>query len=207
MRLAAELPPAGSLRPLTTAAVIGLLWVSGLRLGEVCRLNLEDVDLETGVLHIQRSKNFKSRLIPLQVSAVKALSDYRRERDRRGHDQSGRAPFFINQRFRRLQLAGFEQTFRELTDQLGLRCPAGHRARLHDFRHSLATRCLAESYDDQRDPAARLSILATYLGHANVTETATYLHPPSALLNHAGGLFRAHIQKRSAIVGRSECHE
>ena len=207
MRLAAQLPPAGSLRPLTTVAVIGLLWVSGLRLGEVCRLNLEDVDPETGVLHIQRSKNFKSRLIPLQASTVEALLAYRRERDGRGHDQSGQAPFFINQRFRRLQLAGFEQTFRELADQLGLKCPEGHRARLHDFRHSLATRCLAESYDEERDPAARLSILATYLGHANVTETATYLHPPLALLDQAAGLFRVQIQKQSVNVGRSECQQ
>ena len=181
--------------------------MSGLRLGEVCRLNLEDVDPETGVLHIQRSKNFKSRLIPLQASTVEALLAYRRERDGRGHDQSGQAPFFINQRFRRLQLAVFEQTFRELADQLGLKCPEGHRARLHDFRHSLATRCLAESYDEERDPAARLSILATYLGHANVTETATYLHPPLALLDQAAGLFRVQIQKQSVNVGRSECQQ
>jgi integrase len=205
MRLAAELPPAGSLRPLTTVTVIGLLWVSGLRLGEVCRLNREDVDLENGTLHVQKSKYFKSRLIPLKASAVSALSAYRRERDRRGHDQSGKAPFFINQRFRRLQLPGFEQTFRELTDPLGLKCPAGHRARLHDFRHSLATRCLAESYDVECDPAARLSILATFLGHANVTETATYLHPSSAVLDKAAELFQAHVQKRRDLHGSTEC--
>lgn len=52
IKLAMELPPSGSLRPLTTATVIGLLWVSGLRLGEVCRLNLQDVDADHGVVHM-----------------------------------------------------------------------------------------------------------------------------------------------------------
>jgi len=207
IKLAMELPPSGSLRPLTTATVIGLLWVSGLRLGEVCRLDMQDVDLDHEVVHIQRSKNSKSRLIPLKESTADALSEYREHRNRRGHDQAGSAAFFVNERASRLHLPGFEQTFRVLADQLGLKCPAGHRARLHDFRHSFATRCLAEGYDCEGDPVARLSVLTTYLGHSNVTETATYLHPQSVALEVAGERFRTHVQKRSLVFQRAACQK
>jgi len=58
MKLARRLPPAGSLRPHTYAALIGLFWTTGLRRSEAVRLNLQDVDLEKGILHIRQTKNF-----------------------------------------------------------------------------------------------------------------------------------------------------
>src|SRR5450432_4622329 len=101
MRLAMQLPPAGSLRPHTFATLIGLLWSSGLRGGELVRLNLEDVDLEKGILHIRQTKNFKSRLVPLTDSAEVALLVYRDLRARPGMEQSPQSPFFINERKQR----------------------------------------------------------------------------------------------------------
>jgi integrase/recombinase XerD len=53
------LEPIDSLVPHTYAAIIGLLWVTGCRIGEVMRLNVEDVDLKTGVLCIRQTKFFK----------------------------------------------------------------------------------------------------------------------------------------------------
>lgn len=82
MDAAQRLPPAGSLRPHTYSTLIGLLWSSGLRGGELVRLNLEDVNLEKGILHIRQTKNFKSRLVPLTDSARVALMAYR---DLRAH--------------------------------------------------------------------------------------------------------------------------
>ena len=73
IELAATLHPKGSLRPYTFSTLFSLLWVSGLRIGEALRLNLEDVDTDNAVLHIRESKFFKSRLVPLTQSAASAL--------------------------------------------------------------------------------------------------------------------------------------
>jgi integrase len=59
MDAAWRLPAAGSLRPHTYSTLIALLWASGLQGGELIRLNLEDGDLEKGVLHTRQTKNSK----------------------------------------------------------------------------------------------------------------------------------------------------
>ena len=135
MDAAQSLPPAGSLRPHTYSTLIGLLWASGLRGGELVRLNLEDVDLEKGVLHIRQTKNFKSRLVPLTDSARVALLAYRDVRARLGMAHDPQSPFFINERKHRCARGTVIGTFRMLTRQLGLTSAYGREPRLHDLRH------------------------------------------------------------------------
>lgn len=193
MNAAQRLPLAGSLRPHTYSTLIGLLWASGLRGGEVVRLNLEDVDLERGVLHIRQTKNFKSRLVPLADTTRVALLAYRDIRSRLGMDQSPQAPFFVNARKRRCAHRTVDGTFRMLTRELGLMSPYGREPRLHDLRHTWATRCLANLYQAGKDPNAELPVLATYLGHVNIACTTVYLHPDVDLLTQAGARFQDHV--------------
>jgi len=203
MDAARRLPPAGSLRPHTYSTLIGLLWASGLRGGELIRLNLEDVDLERGVLHIRQTKNFKSRLVPLTDSARVALLAYRDARARLGTAQHPQSPFFINERKHRCASRTVIGTFRMLTRQLGLTSAYGREPRLHDLRHTWATRCLAGIYENGRDPNAALPVLATYLGHVNLACTTIYLHPATELLVQAGARFQNHVTM-SATGGRNE---
>jgi integrase/recombinase XerD len=205
MDAALRLPPAGSLRPHTYSTLIGLLWVSGLRGGELVRLNVEDVDLEKGVLHIRQTKNFKSRLVPLTDSARMALMAYRDVRARLGVEQGPQAPFFINERKHRCARRTVIGTFRMLTRQLGLRSAYGREPRLHDLRHTWATRCLAAIYENGQDPNATLPVLATYLGHVNIACTTIYLHPATDLLVQAGTRFLDHVSATAkAKGGRNE---
>jgi integrase len=203
MDAARRLPPAGSLRPHTYSTLIGLLWASGLRGGELIRLNLEDADLERGVLHIRQTKNFKSRLVPLTDSARVALLAYRDARARLGTAQHPQSPFFINERKHRCASRTVIGTFRMLTRQLGLTSAYGREPRLHDLRHTWATRCLAGIYENGRDPNAALPVLATYLGHVNLACTTIYLHPATELLVQAGARFQNHVTM-SATGGRNE---
>ena len=53
-----------------------LIYCAGLRLGELARLNLGDVDLQVGTITIRETKFFKSRILPLAGSALAALRDY-----------------------------------------------------------------------------------------------------------------------------------
>jgi integrase/recombinase XerD len=69
-------------RPRTTYySLLGLLAVCGLRLGEAIRLQVDDVDLATGILTIRNSKFGKSRLVPLHASTTKKLRQYVEQRN------------------------------------------------------------------------------------------------------------------------------
>jgi len=197
MEAARGLPPAGSLRPHTYVTIIGLLWVSGLRIGEVVRLNTEDVDLEQGLLHIRQTKFFKSRIVPISISTTDALSYYIKKRDFFCNNLKSINPFFVNQRLVRCNKHTIQSTFRELATKINLKTPQGTFPRLHDFRHSFATRWIDDLYKSGKDPNAYLPILATYLGHANIANTQVYLHMSMGLLHNAGERLRKYIKNNS----------
>lgn len=201
MNAAQRLPPFGSLRPHTYSTLIGLLWASGLRGGELVRLNLEDVDLEKGILHIRQTKNFKSRLVPLADSTRVALLAYREIRSRVGMDQDLHSAFFMNERNRRCAHRTVDWTFRMLTRELALMSPYGREPRLHDLRHTWATRCLSRLYETGKDLNAELPALATYLGHMNIACTTVYLHPSTDLLVQAGARFHDHVNAKAVVAG------
>ena len=200
IRLARMLTPYGSLRPHTYSTLIALLWVSGLRIREALKLNLEDVDTDNAVLHIRESKFFKSRLVPLTLSSAAALETYKRLRAEHGYDQRPGAPFFINECARRCSHSMVGITFRDLVRQLGIRTVQGRDPRLHDFRHSFATGYLNEGYEQGKDPNASLPLLATYLGHVHIRDTQVYLHPASGLLATAGQKFYEHVHKSDNLL-------
>jgi integrase/recombinase XerD len=200
IKLARMLTPHGSLRPHTYSTLLSLLWVSGLRIREALKLNLEDVDTDNAVLHIRESKFFKSRLVPLTLSSAAALETYRRLRAEHSYDQRPCAPFFINEHARRCSHSMVGITFRVLVRQLGIRTAQGRDPRLHDFRHTFATRYLNEVYETGKDPNAALPLLATYLGHVKITYTQVYLHPASGLLATAGQRFFEYVHKSDSLL-------
>jgi integrase/recombinase XerD len=176
----------------TYTTILGLLWVTGLRIGEVAKLNLQDVDLDEGVLIVRQSKFKKSRLVPLHPSTVQVLRRYRKQRLRESAEIGPAAPFFINRRRQRLTCRTLLRTIQTLAQRAGVRTLQGRTPRVHDFRHTFATRSLAALYQSGQDPLARLPVLATFLGHANIANTQVYLHPSIELLVKAGDRFAAH---------------
>ena len=84
--IAALIAAAGSLRfPLRAAAyraLIGLLAVTGMRVGEAIGLDRGNADLDAGVLTVRNGKHGESRLVPLHDTTSRALGDYLRLRDR-----------------------------------------------------------------------------------------------------------------------------
>jgi integrase len=110
-----------------------------------------------------------------------------------GFDQSREAPFFVNERKRRCSPRTVNGTFRMLTRELGLMSVYGREPRLHDIRHTWATRSLARLYEKGKDPNAELPTVATYLGHANIACTTIYLHPTADLLAQAGERFQSYV--------------
>ena len=204
IKLARTLTPHSSLRPHTYSTLIPLLWVSGLRIREALKLNLADVDIENAVLNIRESKFFKSRLVPLTLSSASALETYRRLRAEHGYDQRPEAPFFVNNNGRGCSHSIVGVTFRRLIQQLGIRTIQGNIPRLHDFRHTFATRYLNEIYQNGKNPNTSLPLLATYLGHVKISCTQIYLHPSTGLLAIAGQRFFEHFHESGSVLKEAD---
>jgi len=191
---ALTLSPPKSLRPHTYATLLSLLWVSGIRIGEALRLNLEDIDVERCLLHIRQSKFYKSRLVPLASSSILALEEYLVRRATYGHDERPEAPFFVNGMGRRCNYKTVFVTFHLLLQQLDIKTIQGRNPRIHDFRHTFATNYLDRVYNSGKNPGSVLPLLATYLGHANIAHTQIYLHPSFSLLEKSGQQFNTYAR-------------
>jgi integrase/recombinase XerD len=126
-------------RPLAAAtcqALISLLAVTGLRIGEALSLGRADVDLDHGVLHVT-GKYGKVRLVPLHATTVAMLTSYASVRDRLCPVPQGTS-FFITCTGRPVPAALARRTFWKLLDRVGIRTPPGRRRpRIHDLRHFL----------------------------------------------------------------------
>lgn len=192
LRCALELPSAGGLRPWTYHCLLGLLSVTGLRIGEAIRLQPEDVDLQAGLLTIRGTKFGKSRLVPIHRTAQEVLEQYRVRRERFLAGRSALA-FFISSRGNPLDIGDIHRTFYKLSRQIGLRGEmASHGPRLHDFRHRFAVQTLLCWYRAGEDVERRLPVLSTYLGHIHVADTYWYLSACPELM----GLAVARLEQR-----------
>lgn len=170
------------LRAATIQTIIGLLTVSGLRIGEALRLDRDDVDLAAGVLHIRQSKFGKSRQVPLHHSTLDALATYARRRDQlcpRPQDPA----FFVSLAGTRVLYCNFHLAWLDLVRQAGLKPRSPRcRPRPHDLRHGFAVRTLLGWYRDGVDVAASMPLLSTYLGHVHPANTYWYLSAAPELL-------------------------
>ncbi len=183
---ALELPPAEGLRPLTYHCLLGLLSVTGMRIGEAIRLQIEDVDLQESVLMVRGTKFGKSRLVPIHRSTQAMLAQYRARRARCLAGAIASPFFFVTSRGHHLDIGDVHRTFYKLSRRIGLRAVgASHGPRLHDLRHRFAVQTLLQWYRAGEDAERRLPVLSTYLGHVHVADTYWYLSACSELMEQA----------------------
>lgn len=169
----------------TYYCLLGLLAVSGMRLGEALGLSLDDVDLVEGLLTIRAAKFGKSRLIPLHASTQEVLARYIGLRQnflaKKSTDN-----LFVNTLGNRLDAGQVHRVFYRLSRQVGLRAPtACHGPRLHDFRHRFALLTLLQWYQNGQDVERCMPVLSAYLGHVHPADTYWYLTANADLLNSA----------------------
>jgi integrase/recombinase XerD len=170
--------------PLTAATcetVIGLLAVTGMRVGESLRLDREDLDPDRGLLIVRHSKFDRSREVPLHESTLEVLDRYGRIRDQRC--PTPRSPsFFISRTGGRLSYRTMNWHFDRLVRKAGLQPRSARcRPRMHDLRHRFACITLEEWYRNGVDVQPRLPLLSIYLGHIDPNSTYWYLSQPQLL--------------------------
>jgi integrase/recombinase XerD len=172
------------LRSATYRTLIGLLAVTGMRVGEAIGLVRDDLDWSHRRLIIREGKFGASRELPLHPSTLDALEMYAQLRDQCWPQP--RSPFFISLAGTRLIHENVHWTFRRLVRHVGLQArSASCRPRIHDLRHTFAVNTLIDWYRSGVDVAAWMPRLSTYLGHAAPAWTYWYLSATPELLSLA----------------------
>ena len=178
------------LRLLMLSTLIGLLYSTGLRVGEALRLTLADVDLRRQLLVIYKTKFKKSRYVPISSSTTSALTLFLKKRKAYGCSTALTSPVFQSPTGIAYGLPGMCEYFLKILRKLGIRGPAGEKGpRIHDLRHSFAVERLTKWYRQGVSLPEKLPLLTTYLGHATLFGTQAYLHATAELLKETSQRF------------------
>lgn len=149
-------------------AMLTVYYSCGLRKNEGLHLELNDINLDTRIVHVRKGKNYKERLVPLSKASAKYLQDYIYDyrpvllrgtpQDRlfigyTGKPMKGQA---LYRRFKLLVLATDDPVMQQ--KELGL----------HSLRHSIATHLLQAGME--------LKKIQRFLGHSSLESTQIYTH-------------------------------
>jgi integrase/recombinase XerC len=151
------------------AAVIELLYGAGLRISELCALDLHDVDIPARSVRVLGKGN-KERVVPFHDACADALTRWLDEgRPRVAGPKSGDA-FFLGARGGRV----IDSELRRRLAHHGVAAGARARVHPHKLRHSFATHLL--------EGGADLRGIQELLGHASLSTTQRYTHVDVARL-------------------------
>lgn len=153
-------------------AMLELLYATGLRVSELVKLDLGDIELGRGTLRA-RGKGRKERMLPLLPPACAALQRWLNERahpprSKNGLSDAARNAVFINQRGSRLTDRSVRRLLDEYVNHAALNCKVSP----HTLRHSFATHLLNHGAD--------LRDVQELLGHAHLATTQVYTHVSTA---------------------------
>ena len=190
-----ETRPKAPHRALVYETVFALLYGLGLRVGEVTRLQVGDVQFERATLFIRDTKFNKNRLVPFGPQMGERLKRYVEQQF--GGRGDPEAPLFSFTKRGAIHEGTISLTFHALVPRLRLNLPAGvSPPRLHDLRHAFAVGTLLRWYQEGVDPNRRLIQLSTFLGHTDPASTSVYLTITEELLRQADQRFRAFAPRR-----------
>jgi len=190
------------LHPLTHYTLFGVLYATGMRIGEAMALTLADFDTQQGRLYIAKGKFHKARWVPLHPSTTAEVTRYVQERHRVLPNGS-KAALFVNGNGKPLRHGNIHCVYQRLLKATGLaELPQG-APRIHDLRHSFAVHRLIAWYRDGGDVNARLPALATYMGHVNICSSQVYLQPTEELLGHVSNRFHQHYLNNVKPQGKT----
>ena len=187
-------PSWSPLRAMTMKTIIGLLWCTGLRIGEAVCLRDRDFDPRAGTLCIAPRKFSPQRILPIHPSVVRALERYQRRRrqlyPRSEHlfvSHSGKGGMSLR--------TNIEFYFHWLASPLKSKGDL-ESVRLHDFRHTFASNWVARWSRQAAPLPHHLVLLTRYLGHHKFSDTFWYVQPNRRALRHAATTFQNYRQRR-----------
>lgn len=167
-----EAPEVSRPTGLRDRAMVEMLYAAGLRVSELCRLGVGDIELDLGILRVNGKGN-KQRLVPAGKSAVKAVEDYLAAA--RAKLLKGRASryLFVTARGGPMTRQSFWKLLRGHARKAGI----FRDLTPHVLRHSFATHLL--------EGGADLRSVQAMLGHADISTTQIYTHVMRSRLRDA----------------------
>lgn len=152
-----------TVRGIRDAALLELLYATGMRVSEVVALDIGDVDLQGRCVHcISKSGKSRNRVIPIYPRAAEALQAYLEKSRIKLLREEHEPALFLNHRGRRLTRQGLWLIIKKYVEEVGISTPVTP----HTLRHSFATHLLNGGADVRE--------VQGLLGHANVSTTQVY---------------------------------
>ncbi len=139
-------------------ALLLALLDTGCRASELLSLNVEDVDMSTGAVHVRHGKGARSRITFLGIRSRRELHHYLRQR----HEATPDAPLWVTSQGLRLTYEGLRSMVRRHAAAVGMEVPS-----LHSFRRAFALTSLRNGVD--------IYSLQRLMGHADLTMLQRYL--------------------------------
>lgn len=169
-----EMPDATTPAGRRDRAILELFYASGLRLSELCGIDLEDINLSRRSVRV-RGKGGKERMVPFNPATERAVrlmlgdrqagqSLSEKSQKAKVRSQKLRDPLFVNLRGSRLSTRSVDRIVRRSAREAGI--PQGISP--HALRHTFATHLLRAGAD--------LRAIQELLGHAQLTTTQRYTH-------------------------------
>ncbi|MFH1655383.1 MAG: tyrosine recombinase XerC [Candidatus Omnitrophota bacterium] len=150
-------PPRDKQSGLRDRAILETLYSTGMRIGELVGLDIEDIDFISGVVKV-RGKGKKERLLPIGEKALSALREYVDKRKKQKKE------LLLNKNGTRLSDRGVRDIMEKYIRITSLK----ENISPHTLRHSFATHLLNHGAD--------LRSVQELLGHANLSSTQIYTH-------------------------------
>jgi integrase/recombinase XerC len=158
-----DIPPSGRPLDLRDRAILELLYASGIRVGELVGISLEDANLRERLVRV-RGKGKKERLVPFGRTAGERLSAYLLARPELARSRVGERALFLNYQGRRLTARSVER----VVDKYIRLTAVKRRISPHSLRHSFASHLLSRGAD--------LRVIQELLGHESLATTQKYTH-------------------------------
>jgi integrase/recombinase XerD len=156
-------PDANRPNGLRDRAMLELLYATGLRVSELCRVRVSDLETKMGFVRVVGKGN-KHRIVPVGQSALKAVDQYLAHGRPRLLKRRASPYLFVTNR----GSAMTRQTFWKLLGGHGKRAGIFHNLTPHVLRHTFATHLL--------EGGADLRSVQTMLGHSDISTTQIYTH-------------------------------
>jgi integrase len=153
--------------------LIRILIGTGMRIGEVIRLQNKDVDIEQGIIRAINGKNGVSRYIPVSDSLLDILKVYCLRKENNQSD----IPFFISPYTgTEYSYSAMKYMFQKICELASIRRSNGRLPNIHSLRHTFCTKSLEKMLEGGMNEYTAVPILAAYLGHVNLKDTEKYIH-------------------------------
>ena len=160
-------------------AILSINYGCGLRRNEARSLDLEDINLDKGIVHVRKGKGNKERFVPINKNNITYLEDYiynarpqllesRHSPTRTPREKTHEPAFFISIRSQRINAMSLNNRIRTLVQKTKNPVIIEKNPTLHTLRHSIATHLLQNGM--------KLESIAKFLGHSSLESTQVYTH-------------------------------